>query len=55
MQVDPFGQNINKPHVTRHARLSHDLRHCSSSPRVIALSLLISDLLPFGCSQMLTS
>lgn len=50
MQVDPFGQNINKAHVTRHTPLSHDPRH-RSSPRVISLTLLIFLLLSYSFSN----
>lgn len=37
MQVDPFGQNINKPHVTHHAS-PHMTRVMAISPRVISPS-----------------
>lgn len=50
MQVDPFGQNINKVHVTRHAPLSHDPRH-RSSPRVIAPTLHIFQLHSYSFSD----
>lgn len=50
MQVDPFGQNINKGHVTRHAP-PHMTRVIGLSPRVIALTLLIFPLHSYSLSD----
>lgn len=45
MQVDPFGQNINKPHVTHHAS-PHMTRVMAISPRVISPSPITFFLTP---------